>query len=136
MPVGVQCPITSPLGEFPSYWDRLWCSGLSPVLVSIALPFGFHTWCFPFALICHWISIVFLLYGRRIATHYNYNHYTHMYMPPNAVCLILPSYKRYCTYLQQSITADCLSTGKLVIFCIQYELSKRLSLMLLNTYYH
>src|SRR6218665_2688568 len=23
---------------------------------------------FPFALICHWISIVFLLYGRRIAT--------------------------------------------------------------------
>lgn len=59
-----------------------------------------------------------------------------MYMPPNAICLILPSYKRYCTYLQQSITADCLSTGKLVIFCIQYELSKRLSLMLLNTYYH
>src|SRR6218665_2630831 len=32
-------------------------------------PFAFHTWCFPFALICHWISIVFLLYGRRIATH-------------------------------------------------------------------
>src|SRR6218665_553515 len=43
--------------------------GLSPVLVSIALPFAFHTWCFPFALICHWISIVFLLYGRLIATH-------------------------------------------------------------------
>src|SRR6218665_3109625 len=32
-------------------------------------PFAFHTWCFPFALICHWISIVFLLYGRRITTH-------------------------------------------------------------------
>src|SRR6218665_3993899 len=47
----------------------LWCSGLSPVLVSIALPVAFHTWCFPFALVCHWISIVFLLYGRRIATH-------------------------------------------------------------------
>src|SRR6218665_3730582 len=43
--------------------------GLSPVLVSIALPFAFHTWCFPFALIYQWISIVFLLYGRRIATH-------------------------------------------------------------------
>src|SRR6218665_616207 len=43
--------------------------GLSPVLVSIALPFAFHIWCFPFALICHWIPIVFLLYGRRIATH-------------------------------------------------------------------
>src|SRR6218665_113186 len=69
MPVGVQCPISCSLGEFPSYWDWLWCPGLSPVLVSIALPLAFHTWCFPFALICPWISIVFLLYGRRIATH-------------------------------------------------------------------
>src|SRR6218665_1981177 len=69
MPIGDQCTISSSLGEFPSYWDWLWCPGLSPVLVSIALPFAFHTWCFPFALICHWISIVFLLYGRRIATH-------------------------------------------------------------------
>src|SRR6218665_694713 len=69
MPAGVQCPISSSLGEFPSYWDWFWCPGLSPVLVSIALPFAFHTWCFPVALICHWISIVFLLYDRRIATH-------------------------------------------------------------------
>src|SRR6218665_1396948 len=69
MPVGVQCPISSSLDEFPSYWDWLWCPGLSPVSVSIALPFAFHTWCFPFALVYHWISIVFLLYGRRIATH-------------------------------------------------------------------
>src|SRR6218665_2055883 len=68
-PVGVQCPISSSLGEFRSYWDWLWCPGLSPVSVAIARPFAFHTWCFPFALICHWISIVFLLYGRRIATH-------------------------------------------------------------------
>src|SRR6218665_707967 len=70
-PVGVQCPISSSLGEFPSYWDWLWCPGLSPVFVSIALPFAFHrpTWCFPFPLICHWILIVFLLYNRRIATH-------------------------------------------------------------------
>src|SRR6218665_2163681 len=37
--------------------------------ISSPLLFAFHTWCFPFALICHWISIVFLLYGRRIATH-------------------------------------------------------------------
>src|SRR6218665_1784168 len=66
MPVLVQYPISSSLGEFPSYWDWLWCPGLSPLLVSIALPFAFHTWCFPF---CHWISIMFLLYGRRIATH-------------------------------------------------------------------
>src|SRR6218665_1311530 len=69
MPVGVQCLISTSLGEFLSYWIWLWCPGLSPILVSIALPFAFHTWCFPFDLICHWISIVFLLYGRRIATH-------------------------------------------------------------------
>src|SRR6218665_303132 len=69
MPGGVQCPISSSLGEFPSCWDWLWRPGLSPLLVSIALPFAFHTWRFPFALICHWISIVFLLYGRRIAPH-------------------------------------------------------------------
>src|SRR6218665_655954 len=69
MPVGVQCPIASSLGEFPSYWDWLWCPGLSPVSVSIALSFAFHTWCFPFALICHWISIVFFPYCRRIAVH-------------------------------------------------------------------
>src|SRR6218665_1828955 len=37
MPVGVQCSISSSLGEFPSYWGWLWCPGLSPVLVSIAL---------------------------------------------------------------------------------------------------
>ena len=69
MPVGVQCPISSSLGEFPSYWDWLWCPGLLPVLVSIALPFAFNTRCFPFVPICHWISIVCLLYGRRICPH-------------------------------------------------------------------
>src|SRR6218665_3220986 len=69
MPVRVQCTISSSLNEFPSYWDWLLCPGLTPVLVSIALPFAFRTWCFPFALICHWISIVFLLYGRRIYRH-------------------------------------------------------------------
>src|SRR6218665_2579854 len=50
MPVGVQCPISSSPGEFPSYWDWLWCPGLSPVSVSITLPFAFHTCYFPFAL--------------------------------------------------------------------------------------
>ena len=55
VPVGVQCPISSSLGEFPRYWDWLWCLGLSSLLVSIAVPFAFHTRCFPFALICRWI---------------------------------------------------------------------------------
>src|SRR6218665_3418272 len=35
-PVGVQCPITSSLCEFPGYWDWLRYPGLPPVLVSIA----------------------------------------------------------------------------------------------------
>src|SRR6218665_652335 len=40
-PVGVPCPLTSSLGEFPGYWDWLWYPGLPPgplVLVSIAFP--------------------------------------------------------------------------------------------------
>src|SRR6218665_169789 len=41
-PVGAQCPLTSSLGEFLGYWDWLWYPGLSPVMVSIALPFAFH----------------------------------------------------------------------------------------------
>ena len=41
--LNVQCPIASSLGEVPSYWDWLWCPGLSPILMSIALPFAFHT---------------------------------------------------------------------------------------------
>jgi len=43
-PVGTQCPLTSSLhvGEFLGYRDWLWYPRLSPVLVSIALPFAFH----------------------------------------------------------------------------------------------
>ena len=41
-PVGVQCPLTSSLGEFPGYYEpiRFWYPGLSPVLVSIT--FSLH----------------------------------------------------------------------------------------------
>src|SRR6218665_3565566 len=38
MPIGVQCPISSSLGEFPSYWDWLWCPGLLPVLATSPFP--------------------------------------------------------------------------------------------------
>src|SRR6218665_3177539 len=45
-PVGVQCPLTSSLGECPGYWDWLMYPGLTPVLVSIApfSTFAFHTY--------------------------------------------------------------------------------------------
>src|SRR6218665_3466886 len=71
VPIGVQCSLTSSLGEFPGYYGWLWYLGLSPVLVSIALPFTFHILVFLNLLFftCHWISFVFLLFGRRIFTH-------------------------------------------------------------------
>src|SRR6218665_364134 len=51
-PVGVQCPLTASVGEFPGYWDWLRYPGLSPVLVSIAIPFAFHMLVyFPFTLL-------------------------------------------------------------------------------------
>ena len=64
-PIGVQWPLTSSLGEFPGYWDWLWCLGLLPVLVSIAFRFAFfHISMFFHSLFftCHWISFVFHLY--------------------------------------------------------------------------
>src|SRR6218665_3324195 len=70
MPVGVQCPISSSLGEFPSYWDWLWCPGLSPVLVSIALYPSLSVY-LVFS-IRSYLPLNFnrvLLYGRRIAPH-------------------------------------------------------------------
>src|SRR6218665_374940 len=71
-PVGVQCSLTSSLGEFPGYWDWLWYPGLQPVLVSVTffhLPSSFH--CFPFTPfhLGNWTSFVFLLYDRYISTH-------------------------------------------------------------------
>ena len=43
--VGVQCPITSSLVEFPGYWDWLRYPGLPPVLVSFS-PLRFISRCF------------------------------------------------------------------------------------------
>src|SRR6218665_2383430 len=74
VPFGVQCPLTSSLGEFLGYWALvfwLWYPGLLSVLMSIAFPLAFHISVFFHSLFfpCHWISIVFLLYGRSICTH-------------------------------------------------------------------
>src|SRR6218665_3008110 len=53
VPVGVQCPQTSSLGEFSGYWDWLWCPGLLPVLVCCPSPFLslFHIGVFSFTLL-------------------------------------------------------------------------------------
>src|SRR6218665_1854784 len=40
MPVGVQCRISSSLGEFPGYWDWLWCPSPFPSLSKLGV---FHS---------------------------------------------------------------------------------------------
>src|SRR6218665_3777369 len=61
-PVGVQCPRTS-----SCYWDWLWYTGISQVLVSIAFPFAFPSpsisQCFPFPLL-H-LSLDFICFFSR-----------------------------------------------------------------------
>ena len=63
-------PLPSSLGEFPGYWDWLWCPGLPPMLVSIAFSSSISR-CFSihFFFICHWISFMFLFYDWCICTH-------------------------------------------------------------------
>src|SRR6218665_1955202 len=69
MPVGIQCPISSSLalGEFPRYWDWLWCPGLSP-FPSPSILGVFHS-----LLSASYLPLDFnrvsSVYGRRIATH-------------------------------------------------------------------
>src|SRR6218665_1196693 len=64
-PVGVQNPFTSSQGEFPDYWDWLWCPGLPPLSAKcwcpLPFPFAFHISVFFHSLFftCH-------SYDRRI----------------------------------------------------------------------
>src|SRR6218665_1062012 len=63
-PVFAQSPLTSSLGEFLGYRDWLWCPGLSPLLVSIALLFVFHNisvFSIHSSSPCYWISFVYFL---------------------------------------------------------------------------
>src|SRR6218665_2358925 len=69
-PIGVQCPLTSSLGEFLGYWLTLVsCStariGVHRLSIRLSYLSVFHSLFFT----CHWISFVFLLYGKRICTH-------------------------------------------------------------------
>src|SRR6218665_1375064 len=66
--VGVQCPLTSSLGEFPGYWDWFCYPWLSPVLVSNAFPFAFHICVFFHSPLftCHWISFVYFSQWRYL----------------------------------------------------------------------
>src|SRR6218665_376824 len=67
MPVGVQCPIACSLGEFPSYWDWLWCPGLLPGSPS-PFPSSSILGVFHSLLSAIGFQSCFFLYGRRIAT--------------------------------------------------------------------
>src|SRR6218665_1894043 len=71
-PVGVQCPITSSLGQFPGYWDWLRCPELPPVRVGVhrPFPFAFHiSVVFPLTLHLPLDFIGVSFYDRRICTH-------------------------------------------------------------------
>src|SRR6218665_2639294 len=66
-PVGVQCPLSSSLGEFPGYWDWLWYPAWDFARVgvqrlSLRLPHlgVFHSLFFA----CHWISLVYFSQRR------------------------------------------------------------------------
>ena len=66
-PVGAQCPLTFSLGECLGYRDWLCYPGLSPVLVSIALPFALHISVFySLFFTCHRISFVYFLRWRYL----------------------------------------------------------------------
>src|SRR6218665_3993421 len=67
-PVGAQCPLTSSLGEFLGCRDWLWYHGLSPVLVSIALPISR---CFLFTLLHLPLDFIRLVFTLAVsAPHY------------------------------------------------------------------
>src|SRR6218665_1117246 len=61
-PIGVQCLLTSSLGEFPGYWYWLWHTRFPPVLMSIAFHPSPTSMLFHSLFACHWTSFVFLLY--------------------------------------------------------------------------
>ena len=69
VPVGVQCPLTSSLGEFLGYWAGSGILGYRPYWCPLPFPFALHILVFFHSLFtCNWILFAFLLYGRRICT--------------------------------------------------------------------
>ena|SRR6218665_2921891 len=118
--VGVQCPLTSSLGEFPDYQDWLWYPGLLRVLVSIAFPFAFHISVsfHPLFFTCHWISFVFLLYGRSICTHSVNPSLTHSLgeFPGLGLALVpdvvVPEAEQWCAWSRNLDPNFCPSRGR------------------------
>ena len=115
------CPMSSRV--LTRWVSRLlgWLSpGLLPVLVSIAFPFAFHILVFfhsPF-FTCHWISLVFLLYGRRICTHSVDPSLTHLLsefpglglaLVPNVV---VPEAEHGCAWSRNLDPNFCLGRGR------------------------
>ena len=106
VPVGVQCPLTSSLGDFP---------GLSPVLVSITFPFTCHISVFFYSLffICPWILFVFLLYNRCICTDSVDPSLTHFYVSFQACdwlwypMFVVPEAEQGCTWSTNLFTNFC-----------------------------
>src|SRR6218665_1380635 len=59
--VGVQCPLTSSLGEFPGYWDWLWCP--------TPFPSPSTSGCFPFTLLHLPLDFISLFFTAALSGH-------------------------------------------------------------------
>src|SRR6218665_2051708 len=120
LPVGVQCPLISSLGEFLGYWAGSGILRLSPVLVSIAFPFAFHFSVFFHSLFftCHYISFVFLVYGRRICTRSVDSSLTHFFgeSPGLGLALepdvVVPEAEKRCAWSRKLDPNFCPGRGK------------------------
>ena len=121
-PVGVQCPFTSSLDEFPGYWDWLWYTGLSTMLVSIAFPFAlnaFHISVFFHSLVftCNWISFMCLLYDWCICTHWLTLHLLTFFeeFPGLGLALVpdvvVPEAEHWCTWSRNLVSNFCPGRG-------------------------
>src|SRR6218665_1130293 len=71
VPVGVQCLLTSSLGEFLGYWAGSGILGYRPCwyLSPFPSPSMHISACFHSLFSRHWISFVFFIYSRCICTH-------------------------------------------------------------------
>jgi len=69
-PVGVQCPLTSSLGEFLGYWDGSGILGFRPCWCPSAFPSPSISWCFSITLLRLPLDFIRVSsYDRRICTH-------------------------------------------------------------------
>src|SRR6218665_1743321 len=123
MPLGVQCPISSSLGEFPAIGIGSGVLGFRRIGVhrpSLRTPYLM----FSVRSFCHWISIVFLIYGQRIAIHSVDPSLTHFLgeFPGLGLALVpdvvVPEAEQRCTWSRKLDPNFCPGRGRTSDLCI------------------